>query len=311
MDASHVPTQLPPTSTRRCFRSARTKPPIARSRCRGSPTTACALKIMGRDVLVIEREAIRALAEAAFGDISHLLRPGTSRSCAPSWRTRKPQTTTTSSRSTFSRTRTLRRVAFCRCARTPVLRSSWEEGAARVHGGRRRGGDRGGCAQLYLNRNLRYTQLAPLTMYEEKNTGNNLPAQIEIYAENDREAEYKFLFIAKGGGSANKAFLPGDAVDPDARPPDRVPQGEDPHARHRGVPALSSGDLHRRHLGGADHEDGEARLPPSISTTCQLKDPRTATRSATSRWSRRCSSSRSRSASARSSAASTSATTCG
>ena len=53
--------------------------------------------------------------------------------------------------------------------------------------------------------NLRYSQLAPLSMYEEKNTGNNLPAQIELYAE--KGDAYKFLFIAKGGGSANKSFL--------------------------------------------------------------------------------------------------------
>jgi hypothetical protein len=53
--------------------------------------------------------------------------------------------------------------------------------------------------------NLRYSQLAPITMWEEKNTGTNLPAQIEIYA-TDGDA-YKFLFFAKGGGSANKSLL--------------------------------------------------------------------------------------------------------
>src|SRR4029078_1707276 len=57
----------------------------------------------------------------------------------------------------------------------------------------------------YLKRNLRYSQLAPLSMFEEKNTANNMPAQVEIYAEG--EDGYKLLFIAKGGGSANKAFL--------------------------------------------------------------------------------------------------------
>ncbi|MBE9557198.1 MAG: fumarate hydratase C-terminal domain-containing protein, partial [Proteobacteria bacterium] len=54
-------------------------------------------------------------------------------------------------------------------------------------------------------RNLRYSQLAPISMFEEKNTGDNLPAQVEIYADGDDS--YKFLFIAKGGGSANKTFL--------------------------------------------------------------------------------------------------------
>src|SRR5207302_9990690 len=52
---------------------------------------------------------------------------------------------------------------------------------------------------------LRYSQLAPISMYEERNTRSNMPAQVEIYAEG--EETYKFLFIAKGGGSANKSFL--------------------------------------------------------------------------------------------------------
>src|SRR5438128_3132897 len=59
----------------------------------------------------------------------------------------------------------------------------------------------------YLRRNLRYSQLAPLSMFEEKNTSNNMPAQVEIYADGERAAEYKLLFMAKGGGSANKSFL--------------------------------------------------------------------------------------------------------
>src|SRR5262249_16908566 len=62
-----------------------------------------------------------------------------------------------------------------------------------------------GARDAYLKKNLRYSQLAPLSMFKEKNTANNMPAQVEIYAEG--EDAYKFLFIAKGGGSANKAFL--------------------------------------------------------------------------------------------------------
>src|SRR4029450_3498470 len=62
-----------------------------------------------------------------------------------------------------------------------------------------------GVLKTYLARNLRYSQVSPLSMYEEVNTGNNLPAQIEIYA--TPGDTYKFLFIAKGGGSANKSFL--------------------------------------------------------------------------------------------------------
>ncbi|MDL1967624.1 MAG: fumarate hydratase [Deltaproteobacteria bacterium] len=62
-----------------------------------------------------------------------------------------------------------------------------------------------GVFNAYTKNNLRYSQLAPLTMYDEKNTGCNLPAQIELYA--TQGDEYNFLFIAKGGGSANKTFL--------------------------------------------------------------------------------------------------------
>jgi fumarate hydratase, class I len=64
-----------------------------------------------------------------------------------------------------------------------------------------------GIFDAYTKLNLRYSQLAPVTTWEEKNTGNNLPAQIEIYADSDHADEYNFLFIAKGGGSANKSFL--------------------------------------------------------------------------------------------------------
>ncbi len=62
-----------------------------------------------------------------------------------------------------------------------------------------------GVYDAYTKLNLRYSQLAPLTMWEERNTGSNLPAQIELYATDG--GDYKFLFMAKGGGSANKSYL--------------------------------------------------------------------------------------------------------
>ena len=66
-----------------------------------------------------------------------------------------------------------------------------------------------GVFDAYTRLNLRYSQNAPLTMWEEKNTGSNLPAQIELYADTapGHENTYKFLFMAKGGGSANKSYL--------------------------------------------------------------------------------------------------------
>jgi len=64
-----------------------------------------------------------------------------------------------------------------------------------------------GIYDAYTKLNLRYSQMAPVTTWDEKNTGNNLPAQIEIYSDSDHQDEYNFMFIAKGGGSANKSFL--------------------------------------------------------------------------------------------------------
>ena len=62
-----------------------------------------------------------------------------------------------------------------------------------------------GIFNTYQNRNLRYSQIVPISMFEEKNSGSNLPAQIDIYAK--KGMSYEFLFLAKGGGSANKTFL--------------------------------------------------------------------------------------------------------
>ena len=62
-----------------------------------------------------------------------------------------------------------------------------------------------GIFNTYQERNLRYSQVVPITMFDEKNSGSNLPAQIDIYAK--KGSSYEFLFLAKGGGSANKTFL--------------------------------------------------------------------------------------------------------
>src|SRR5690554_6352281 len=62
-----------------------------------------------------------------------------------------------------------------------------------------------GIFNTYINKNLRYSQIVPISMFEEKNSGSNLPAQIDIYATQGKK--YEFLFLAKGGGSANKTFL--------------------------------------------------------------------------------------------------------
>jgi fumarate hydratase class I len=163
-------------------------------------------KVLGREVLVIEREALRALAEAAFTDINHLLRP------AHLKQLRKilddPEA---SDNDKFVAYDFLKNANI---AAGGVLPMCQDTGTAIIMGKRGRavftdGDDEAALAEgardAYLKKNLRYSQLAPLSMFEEKNTATNMPAQVEIYAEG--EDAYKFLFIAKGGGSANKAFL--------------------------------------------------------------------------------------------------------
>ena len=165
-------------------------------------------KIMGRDMLVVEREAIRALAEAAFTDINHLLRPGHLKQLRSIL-----DDTEASANDKFVAYDFLKNANI---AAGGVLPMCQDTGTAIIMG--KKGGEvftagddeaalAEGARDAYLKRNLRYSQLAPITMFEEKNTASNMPAQVEIYAENDHADEYKFLFMAKGGGSANKSFL--------------------------------------------------------------------------------------------------------
>ena len=116
-----------------------------------------------------------------------------------------------------------------------------------------------GVFETYTRENLRYSQTVPLTMYEEANSGTNLPAQIDIYASDGME--YHFLMIAKGGGSANKTYLFQETkalLNPKSLL--NVPRREAAHARHGGLPAVPPRRRDRRHLGRGVPEDGQARL---------------------------------------------------
>jgi fumarate hydratase class I len=162
--------------------------------------------VMGKEMLVVSHEALRQLSEAAFTDINHLLRP------AHLKQLRKilddPEA---SDNDKFVAYDFLKNANI---AAGGVLPMCQDTGTAIIMGKKGRmiftaGDDEAALAEgardAYLKRNLRYSQLAPISMFEEKNTKSNMPAQVEIYAEG--EDAYKFLFIAKGGGSANKAFL--------------------------------------------------------------------------------------------------------
>ena len=166
--------------------------------------------VLGEDVLVVPREALRALSEAAFTDINHLLRPAHLASLKAI--VEDPEA---SNNDKFVAYEFLKNANI---AAGGVLPMCQDTGTAIIMGKKGRlvwsaGDDEAalaaGARDAYLRRNLRYSQLAPLSMFEEKNTRSNMPAQVELYAESGTGAdvEYKFLFIAKGGGSANKAFL--------------------------------------------------------------------------------------------------------
>src|SRR6202163_4999690 len=171
-------------------------------------------KIMGEDVVVVSREALRVLAEAAFADINHLLRPAHLKQLRTILD--DPQA---SDNDKFVAYDFLKNANI---AAGGVLPMCQDTGTAIIMGKKGRliwtdGSDEAALAEgardAYLKRNLRYSQLAPISMFEEKNTRSNMPAQVELYAEShnpdhaEADAAYKFLFIAKGGGSANKAFL--------------------------------------------------------------------------------------------------------
>ncbi|MCC6776532.1 MAG: fumarate hydratase, partial [Hyphomicrobiales bacterium] len=150
-------------------------------------------KVMGREMLVVEREALRTLSEAAFADINHLLRPGHLEQLRAILD--DPEA---SDNDKFVAYDFLKNANI---AAGGVLPMCQDTGTAIIMGKKGRlvlteGEDEAALAEgardAYLERNLRYSQLAPVSMFEERNTNNNMPAQVEIYAEGDDA--YKLLF---------------------------------------------------------------------------------------------------------------------
>ncbi|WP_329135970.1 fumarate hydratase [Streptomyces sp. NBC_01476] len=160
----------------------------------------------GRTFLKVEPEALRLLAAEAMHDISHYLRP--------THLAQLRRILDDPQASPNDRFVALDLLKNANIAAAGVLPMCQDTGTAIVMGKRGQqvltsGGDEEalsrGIFDAYTKLNLRYSQMAPLTMWDEKNTGSNLPAQIELYATDG--GAYKFLFMAKGGGSANKSFL--------------------------------------------------------------------------------------------------------
>ncbi len=160
----------------------------------------------GRTFLDVQPEALTLLAKTAMRDIAHLLRPGHLAQLKKIFD--DPEA------SANDRFVALELLKNANIAAGGILPGCQDTGTAIVMGRRGElvltgGHDEEalsrGIFQTYTETNLRYSQVAPLDMFEEKNTGTNLPAQIEIYAK--AGDEYHFLFMAKGGGSANKSLL--------------------------------------------------------------------------------------------------------
>ena len=160
----------------------------------------------GKEILKVQPEALTLLAREAMDDIAHLLRPSHLKQLGKILN--DPEA------SDNDRFVALELLKNANIAAGRVLPGCQDTGTAIAIGYKGQqvfttGNDAEvlsrGIYEAYEQRNLRYSQMAPIDMYTEKNTGTNLPAQIELYAKAGNE--YKFLFIAKGGGSANKTFL--------------------------------------------------------------------------------------------------------
>jgi fumarate hydratase class I len=160
----------------------------------------------GRTFLEVDPEVLTALCAEAMREIAHFLRPGHLGQLR-----RILDDPESSANDRFVATELLKNAAI---AAGGVLPGCQDTGTAIIMGKKGElvvtGGDderalARGVFDTYQTSNLRYSQMAPLDMFTERNTGNNLPAQIEIYA--TPGDHYDFMFMAKGGGSANKSYL--------------------------------------------------------------------------------------------------------
>ena len=166
------------------------------------------IKLGDKEFLQIEPIALEKLTETAIHDISHYLRPAHLQQLA--------NIISDPEASPNDRFVAIDLLKNANISAGGILPMCQDTGTAIVMGKKGQyvlttGKDEIAISQgiygAFTKLNLRYSQMAPITTWEEKNTGNNLPAQVEIYADSDHADEYNFLFIAKGGGSANKSFL--------------------------------------------------------------------------------------------------------
>ncbi len=160
----------------------------------------------GKEILKVSEEGLTLLAQAAFRDVSFLLRPEHQEQVAGILNDPQASENDKFVALTFLRNSEISAkgvLPFCQDTGTAIIMGKkgqrvWTDGNDKEALSR-------GVYNTYVNENLRYSQNAALNMYDEVNTGTNLPAQIDLYA--TKGDEYNFLCIAKGGGSANKTYL--------------------------------------------------------------------------------------------------------
>ncbi len=160
----------------------------------------------GKEILKVAPEGLTLMAQTAFRDVEFLLRPAHQKQVASILPDPEASDNDKYVALTFLRNAEISAkgiLPFCQDTGTAIIMGKkgnqvWTDGNDEEALSR-------GVYNTFVNENLRYSQNAPLNMYDEVNTGTNLPAQIDLYAVKGNE--YKFLCIAKGGGSANKTYL--------------------------------------------------------------------------------------------------------
>ncbi|KAF0978376.1 hypothetical protein FDP41_002891 [Naegleria fowleri] len=159
-----------------------------------------------REILKVDPQGLTAITQAAISDIQYLLRPSHLKQLSNILKDPEASDNDRFVAKTLLKNAVIasgRKLPGCQDTGTAIVMGKkgqyvWTDGQDEKHISE-------GVFKTYTQQYLRYSQVAPLTMYEEKNTGCNLPAQIDLFATDGDE--YKFLFIAKGGGSANKTYL--------------------------------------------------------------------------------------------------------
>jgi fumarate hydratase class I len=171
------------------------------------PEAVTTTTVNGVDYLTVSGDSMRLLSKEAFSDVAHLLRPAHLQQLRDIL-----DDAEASANDKFVAMELLQNANI---AASRILPGCQDTGTAIVMGkkghhvltdGKDEAYLANGAYDAYTQLNLRYSQVAPVDMFTEKNTGTNMPAQVDLYASGDADA-YKFMFIAKGGGSANKTFL--------------------------------------------------------------------------------------------------------